>query len=187
MAFSIYKAGVKKTIANVRIRKSGAHKNVNFIRIWKTIGGMGAWRDVWVRAGPPPPAPPPPVVVPPPPPPVTLTVSIAPATVNGNKITALAADSAQTSIATATVSGGTGPYTYNWSVVSWSHLTKTPTVVAQVDPAQARFNQTQIAANTDESAVFKCIVQDSLGNTGSATVNAHWAVTTRDWDIGDNR
>ncbi len=168
--------GLFKTVgtANVfKVFKGGAWKDVQFVRVWKVINGQGSWKDVWVRAATAPAPAPAPVDVPPPAPPIALSVSIIPSDVFG---TAYATGTVETNRdAIVSVSGGTGPYTYHWGLVNWS--ANTPPTVQASSEAATRFLQAMPLLNRTETATFSCLVVDSLGNQGSAQVNATWTTT----------
>lgn len=71
-----------------------------------------------------------------------------------------------TDATTVTPSGGTGPYTYAWTLVSGDTLTiNSPTA------ATTTFTGTP-AYNSNLSGVYRCTVTDSLAATASITVSA---------------
>lgn len=184
--FKISRSGVWKAIDLFKISKGGVWKDVSFLRIWKTTGNppMGAWHNVYVAPGPPPPPPPPPSPPPPPPPPpVSLNVSINPTQVSGAKV---GRGVVYTSVATATVTGGTGPYTYTWSRVSYtgSIIPQILAVGTPAVPSKAQFSRDMEGVVPEQqSARFKCFVQDSLGNIGQGYVDAYFYTAQR--DMGD--
>lgn len=104
----------------------------------------------------------------------SFTVSPAPAFVVG---TTLGTGTATTNSTTVTPTGGTGPYTYAWTVISYSHGTTSPTVTSPT-AATTTFTQTNIAIGADYVAVFRCTVTDSLTATASCDVDATFTDTT---------
>lgn len=95
-------------------------------------------------------------------PPPSLTVNITPVAVWNSG----PAGTVTTPSATAGVSGGTGPYTYAWSRVSGDTFTVTsPTA------ATTTFSASVGVVNSTKIATYKCTVTDSLGVTGSDTVD----------------
>lgn len=81
-----------------------------------------------------------------------LSVSASPASVFGVN--------GPTGSTTVTPAGGTGPFTYSWALVSGSGTAVNPT------SATTNFDGPQ------GSAVFRCNVNDSSGQSASADVNA---------------
>lgn len=69
---------------------------------------------------------------------------------------------------TCTPSGGTGPYTYAWTRISYTSGTA-PTSNSAATAATA-FTQTGLGPGDTESAVFRCTVTDSLAATATADV-----------------
>jgi hypothetical protein len=174
---------VPTTITNVfKVRVGGAWKDVSRVLVYKTLGDppLSGWRVCWQRdpppgppPPPPPPAPPPSPAPPPPPPPTVLSVSIAPtsiakATKNSNSVL--------TGAVTATATGGTAPYSYHWSLDSWTN-TFPPTATGP-DSATTQFFQDDMGADDDQSAVFRVTVSDALGNVGTASINVEFSTYT---------
>lgn len=172
-----------KTVTNsnaVRIRVGGVWKNVARMMIRAKIGDTIGWKVIYENIPQPPP--PPPNPDPPPPPPVSLNVTITPTFVSGTKkITTLPPSDVDTNVnAVANVSNGTGPYTYQWVLLSWDS-SSAPSILSPTASA-TKFRQTMTAFGT-KNASFRCIVTDSLGNTGSATVNVTFTLTEKEiWD-----
>ena len=72
-----------------------------------------------------------------------------------------------TANATATESGGVGPFTYAWSQVSGDAMT-----LAGAASATASFTANVSAANPEHDAVFQCVVTDTdTGATATAQVD----------------
>lgn len=172
-----FRSGAWKVVdtANIfRVYKGGAWKDITFMRVYRTVGGLAGWREVWAPAPPaPPPAPTPPP--PAPPAPVILNVTITPPEVSGRLFTPGTVQAPKIGNAVANVSNGTGPYTYVWAPVTWSS-SYTPQITASNANA-TKFTQQIYDAEGYETAIFRCTVQDSLGNIGSATVNAEFYTT----------
>jgi len=73
---------------------------------------------------------------------------------------------------TATPTGGTGPYTYAWTRTSYTSGTA-PTITSAATAATT-FVQTGMTPGSDQSAVFRCTVTDSLAATAYVDVNAYF-------------
>jgi len=69
---------------------------------------------------------------------------------------------------TCTPTGGTGPYTYAWTRISYTSATA-PTINSAATAATG-FTQTGLGPAESESAVFRCTVTDSLAATATADV-----------------
>lgn len=182
MTFKTRVGGAWKTTANanaVRIRVGGAWKSVARMMIRAKIGDTIGWKVFYENVPQPPP--PPPVPDPPPPAPVVLVVTISPTSVTGTrKIDTSPPSVVDTGIATASVSNGTGPYSYQWVLLSWDSG-DAPTIVSPTLNA-TRFEQNMTAFGT-KNARFRCIVTDALGNTGSADVDVRFTLTEKFiWD-----
>ena len=74
---------------------------------------------------------------------------------------------AVTGIVTATGAGGTAPYTYAWTLDSWSSLAAAPTANAPSADATA-FTQTSLDPNSIETSTWICTVTDDDGNTADS-------------------
>jgi hypothetical protein len=81
-----------------------------------------------------------------------------------------------TNTVTATPSGGTGPYTYAWTLISHDGPVN-PTATSAATAATA-FTQTGVGPGEIYSAVFRCTVTDSLAATATADCTAHFADIT---------
>lgn len=77
---------------------------------------------------------------------------------------------ATTDTTTATPTGGTGPFTYAWILIS--HTSGTPPTITSAATAATEFTQTGLGLGDRESAVFRCTVTDSLLATATADVTA---------------
>jgi hypothetical protein len=180
VTLKVAKSGAFKACGPLHVAQGGVWKDIARVRVWKVTGSppVGAWHDVYAAAGPPPPPPPPPVPSPPPPPPVQLTVTISPTEVSGSII---GKGTAYTNVAVTTVSGGTGPYTYTYSRVSYSGSQIPAILVSGTDPRRVQFSRNmQGTVPETQTARFKCIATDSLGNTGQAIVDA-WFYTSKEY------
>lgn len=71
---------------------------------------------------------------------------------------------------TATPSGGFPPYTYVWSLVSYTG--SVPPSASAPNSATTQFIQTSIPKFATRSSVWNCAVTDSMGQTTSCTCNA---------------
>jgi hypothetical protein len=92
-----------------------------------------------------------------------VSVNVTPSIVTGTSTNGVAT----TSPATANVTGGLYPYTYQWTLVSDT----VPGTPIAVSPTQ---RVTTFRGQTDGDAVFKVTVTDSLGSQGEATVTANF-------------
>ena len=77
-------------------------------------------------------------------------------------------DPAVTNTTTITVDGGTAPYTYAWTVQSYSSLVS-PTVDNPTS-ATTSFTQTGIGASDYQYATFRCTVTDTTSSTATIDV-----------------
>jgi hypothetical protein len=75
-----------------------------------------------------------------------------------------------TTVCTATPAGGTGPYTYAWTLID--HTSSTLPTALSPTAAASQFRQTGVAPGGDESATFRMTVTDSLAATATANVTA---------------
>lgn len=71
---------------------------------------------------------------------------------------------------TATVTGGTGPFTYAWALVS--HDQGNPPVPTNPSFATTAFRQGGAVLGSITNGTFICTVTDSLGATGTTTCSA---------------
>lgn len=174
MTLSVRVGGVWKTVSKMWIRKSGAWKEVERASIYHTHGSPATtgWREFFKKGGATPPPVPPPNPTPPTPPVVTLNVSIVPGAASGTRTTP---GLVTTNQVTANVTGGTGPYQYQWLRTSWD--SDSAPIVAAPNVATTSF-QTGVP-NYDDSRYgeFKCVVTDSLGNKGTGYCSATFNVT----------
>lgn len=149
MPLQILDAGaVDRTITELRIIDAGGTDRV--IQELRCLDASGTDRVIYTNASP-------------------LTVSVAPGSVSG---ATSGTGTATTDPATATPSGGTAPYTYAWSVLSYS-AGVAPTADSP-GLATSNFTQTGIAPGEVCSATFRCTVTDANGNTGSDECFAIW-------------
>lgn len=77
---------------------------------------------------------------------------------------------ATTADVTTTPSGGVGPYTYAWALISYD-AGVAPTILSPT-AATTKFVQTGLAPGDYFTALFRCTVTDSLLNTATADCNA---------------
>ena len=96
-----------------------------------------------------------------------LSLAASPTSVGGGSF---GGSPATTDSTTATPTGGTGPYTYAWTLISYSSGTA-PTINSATS-ATTTFIQTGLGPGGYESAVFRCTVTDSLAATAQADVDA---------------
>lgn len=73
---------------------------------------------------------------------------------------------------TVTPSGGAAPFTYAWSITSFTG-TGSPSINSP-SAATTSFTKTGVPINSEIDAVAKCDVTDSLGVTASITVNVQF-------------
>lgn len=101
-----------------------------------------------------------------------MSADASPLTVSGNT---LGTGSANTDPSTTTPTGGTPPYSYAWTLVSYTHPTVPPTADSPVN-ATSEFIQTSIGLGQSFSAIFRCTVTDSAASPQIATadVSAFW-------------
>jgi len=103
-----------------------------------------------------------------------MTASASPETVfgfsNGSGV-------ATTDATTVTPSGGTAPYTYSWTVLSFDNAT--PPTADTPNAATTTFTQTGIGIGESYSATWQCEVTDSSPSpyTAVANVSSFWADT----------
>lgn len=85
---------------------------------------------------------------------------------------------ATTDSTTATATGGTGPYTYAWTLLSYTHPTTAPTITGAA-LATTAFIQTNIGVGQDFQAHFRVTATDSAtpANTATYDVTASWSDT----------
>lgn len=187
MSLKVWVAGVFKTVQNTNDARiwigpsvGGAWKSISRMRVWKVdpVTNTGQWKDFYVKASlPPPPPPDPPVIVVPPPAPVTLNVTVSPGqNITASRRSTFEPDTVTTSDVVASASGGTGPYQYQWSRVSWSG--STPTITAPAAATTRFIKNMPYGAVTD---TFKVDVVDSLGNRGSKQIQVTFTLSERDW------
>lgn len=150
MSVKVRVLGALQTVTSAKVKTGGT---VRTLRTIKVMDG-GALRTVATFAAP-------------------LSLSISPSTVTGTHYsTSPAATTITTASATAAPSGGQGPYTYAWTFVSKTEG-DTPTATKPAFATSA-FKQTNVPAVADRSAVFRCTVTDSFGDTATATVTAQF-------------
>lgn len=72
--------------------------------------------------------------------------------------------------ATATPTGGTGPYTYAWTNISDTHASGTVSATASTS-ATSSFRMTNVGAFETYDAVVRCTVTDAIGQTAYDDLN----------------
>lgn len=177
MSFIKYWTGAAwKLIDTINVFKvyvaPGVWKDVKFLRVYELYNDQVGWREVWAK-GAPPPSPPAPIDPPVVSPPVALTVSISPPVVSGKEFAPGTVFTDDDAVITA--SGGTPPYEYSWVLSSWT--SSMPPQIVSPNAVATKFSQMILEAEGFETARFKGIVNDSLGNTGSAFVDAEFRTT----------
>jgi hypothetical protein len=101
----------------------------------------------------------------------SLTASVSPLSAYGASLTA---GPVTTNSVTVTPAGGTGPYTYSWAKESGDDFTvNTPTGATTTFTTQTDVSDT----NLSESAIYGCLVTDSLSATFVVEVNVYAGFT----------
>jgi len=101
----------------------------------------------------------------------SLTASVSPLSAYGDSLTA---GPVTTNSVTVTPTGGTGPYTYAWAKESGDTFTvNTPTGATTTFSTQTDVSDT----NLSESAIYGCLVTDSLSATFVVEVNVYAGFT----------
>lgn len=146
MTMKIRAAGAVKTITAAKVRQSGV------IRTIRTIKAMddGILRTVAIFTTP-------------------LSASVSPTSVTG-ATSILKPTTVQTTPASASPIGGTGPYSYSWVRLSYIGGAA-PTITA---PASATTTFQQVSATNfaTYTAVFRVTITDVFGQTATANVSA---------------
>lgn len=98
-----------------------------------------------------------------------LTLSASPSSASG-----IAASNTPINVTTNSVTavptGGTGPFTYAWTVVSFT-AGASPVITSSTNAATT-FRQNTMTPDTTASAVFRCTVTDAFGLTATVDVPA---------------
>lgn len=81
---------------------------------------------------------------------------------------------ATTNTVTATAADGTAPYTYAWTLVSYSHPSVAPTI-GSASSAATTFTQTSIGSGEYYEAIFRVTATDDNLDTATADVQAVWS------------
>lgn len=104
-----------------------------------------------------------------------LTLSASPASASG-----IAASNSPINVTTNSVTavptGGTGPFTYAWTVVSFTGPSSP--FVTSVTSAATTFRQNTMTPDTTASAVFRCTVTDAFGLTATVDVPADFELVS---------
>lgn len=139
-------AGALKTITSAKVKVAGV---VRTLRTIKVMNG-GVLRTVAIFTTP-------------------MTASVSPTSVTGS--TRIAEPTIVTTAgATASPSGGTGPYTYSWVRVSYAGGAA-PTITASTNATTAFKQASDLSYNT-YTAVFRVTITDVFGQTDTADVAA---------------
>jgi hypothetical protein len=138
----------------MEVRKDGAWRTINTAEAyvggaWRTLKYVegyigGAWRTIASFIQP-------------------LTLSV-PATRNND-----AESSTVTVHVPATPSGGLGPFTYAWTVLSFANATTV--TLSPASSATTNVTATGVSQSTPATASVRCVCTDSLGSTASATAS----------------
>lgn len=75
-----------------------------------------------------------------------------------------------------TATGGTAPYSYAWTIITYTNGTS-PTVGSPAS-ATTTFTQTNLAAGDVDTATFRCTVTDSASNSTTVDVDASFVDTS---------
>lgn len=134
-ALKIRVGGVTKTVPSIKVMLGGALRTVRRI----TFKDKGVLRVVTFTP--------------------TLSASASPPTATGGAF----GGSASTGACTAIASGGLGPFSYAWALLSYT----TPAPPSADAPATAT---TTFTGQVGGNATFRVTVTDSLGSTAQATV-----------------
>jgi len=78
--------------------------------------------------------------------------------------------------ATATPSGGLGPFAYSWSVLSSTNLTGISISGANTASPSITATVTPNTPGTSGTAVLQCVATDSLGQTASAQTGVNFLI-----------
>lgn len=170
----LYASAAWHDVSRWRVYHSGAWRDVQRARVYATnpADNTVGWRDVYTAGGTPAPTPSPtPTPTPTPTPPVTLSVTPSvPSVFGSSSVTG----NVTTGQVTVTATGGTSPYTYTFTMISYSSESSAPTINIGASPNIASFTQNMPVIPETETASFKCSVRDSKGNVGSCTISATW-------------
>jgi hypothetical protein len=177
----LYSSAAWHDWSKAQVFKNGAWHEVQRIRAWKTVGGQQAWRDVYVKGGTTPTPSPSPTPTPTPTPAVTLSVVPSPTSVSG---TIVGTGVCYTNVVTVSASKGTPPYTYVFSRSTYSGNI-IPNILVGAQPNTAQFSRNMTVVPDYQSAIFKCRVTDSKGNTGECSITAEFLTTTIPHTAGD--
>ncbi len=106
----------------------------------------GAWVEAWPNYTP-------------------LSATAAPANAYGWSTGSTTTGTVQSEAVTATPSGGSGSFTYNWALVSGS------SAVTAVSPSSATTSFRSTGVSTSRTAVFRCTVSDGITSATTNDVN----------------
>lgn len=140
MVFSIRKAGLWVAVMAWSVRKAGTWKTVQ--KAW--VRQAGSWKEFYPNA-------------PPPPPPPTLVVSIGGVNMS----------SVGTSIGAASVTGGTGPYTWSNFVATGPNVATYSLLSSSGNPVNYSITMNGAFPGSTIDVSIDCA--DSVGNTGTGS------------------
>jgi hypothetical protein len=166
MSLEVRVSGVMKTADYMGVMVGGVMKEIESAWVMTSSG----LKLFYLKAGTPSPPPDPTPAPDPTPDPIVLTVTASP----GTSISGTTPHSGVV-VATAGVSisasGGTGPYQYSWSLLSY---TAEIPIILDPDAAATAFQAEFYEPYGSTEAVFRCNVTDSLGNIGSIDITANF-------------
>jgi hypothetical protein len=143
MTVKVRIGGALRTATSIKVKAAGVLRTVRTIR----VKHGGTLRTVYSSAA-------------------ALSASASPTSVLGLSFSSVCL----TDDTTVTPSGGAGPYTYAWTLITFSGG-NSPTVTA-ASFATTAFRQTGSGGPESNTATFRCTVTDSLGATATADVDA---------------
>jgi hypothetical protein len=172
----VRKTAAWHTIIKWQLYHSAAWVEVKRAAIFSDNGdGTSSWKDVYVKSGFTPTPPPTPTPTPSPPVGLTLSVSATPPTISAVVVTAGLATTNTTEVK---VSNGVPPYTYQFSLGTFTSPTAPTIHVVTNSKAYLTYLFTGVPPLT-YTAALKCAVRDSAGNVGTVTINATYILTKR--------
>jgi hypothetical protein len=180
--FRVFKSGGWHDVVKVRLYTGGAWVEVLRMRLFRTVGLTHGWKDVYIKAGTTPTPTPAPTPTPTPAPSVTLSLTATPSSVSGTRVGQGVVYTNGTAV---TAKRGTPPYTYRFtrSIYSGSVV---PGILIGATPNQAQFSRNMAGPVPEtETARFKCVATDSVGNKGQCFIDATFLTTALAGTGGD--